>query len=357
MISTKVFVVSLIIAIVASAGVTSAYFMSVTPSTPVTTMKQLVNVTRYVGGLTDTEAPFYSADGEGYYAQNNIQLSQVILEGTSAAVTAVAADRTGYAFSVGSIVDIVVYESQNPTATKLVSVASNGNVNPVGVLSLKSSGISKPQDLVGKTVGTPFGSLSARMFDAFLTRENLNGKVTIQNIGFPGLAPALLSKKVDAIVQFASAYAGLNTAAASINDQVGYFFLSDYGMPSLGLGIVVQKSLIDNHPDVVKGIVNATMSGIKFCILNTPLCVADFIKVNPTFDYSSSLDDMNLEWNFTYGPPFNDPVKVQQLTPFQLAWQDPAQVAGVVQLAQQVFGATGNIDPSTVFTNQFAQQP
>lgn len=358
MVSLKIFVVSLILAVVISSGVTSAYFLSVTPSRSTTTQsKELATITRYVGGLTDTESPWYAADVEGYYKQNGISINYVNLEGTSAAVTAVAADRTGNAFAVGSLVDILVYQTNNPTGTKLVSIASFGNVNPVGVLYLKSSGISKASDLAGKTIGTPQGSLSARMFTAFLKRQGLDTKVNVQNVGFPALAPALFSKKVDAIVQFAAAYGSLDQQAQTLHDRMGFFFLSDYGMSSTGQGLVVQKSLADSHPDWVKGIVNATMSGIKFCVLNSALCVADFIKVNPTFKFADALATVQLMWNYSYGPPFNDPTRVKQLTPMQLAWRDPAQVSGIVQLAQEVFSASGNTDPNTLYTNQFAQSP
>jgi len=356
MVSTRVFVASLIVAIALSSGITSAYFLTLTPSTSRPT-KQLVTVTRYVGGLTDTESPWYAADVEGYFNQNGVSLAPVVLEGTSAAVTAVAADRTGYAFAVGSLVDIIVYQNNNPTGTKLLNVASFGNVNPVGVLFLKSSGISTAQDLVGKTVGTPQGSLSARMFDAFLKKQGLTGKVNVQNVGFPALAPSLFAKKVDAICQFAAAYGSLDQQAQGLHDRVGFFFLSDYGLASTGQGLVVQKTFADAHPEIVKGIVNATMAGIQFCVLNSALCVADMIKVNPTFKFADALATVQLMWNFSYGPPFNDPAKVKQLTPLQLAWRDPKQVTDVIQLAKDVFGVTITVDPSTIYTNQFAQSP
>src|SRR5208283_4650462 len=115
--------------------------------------------------------------------------------------------------------------------------------------------------------------------------------------------------------------------------RTGFFFLSDYGMPPPGLGPTVQKSLGDPRPQVDEAIVNATLSGVKFCIVNTALCVADFIKVKPTFQFPDSFATMQLDWNFTYGPPFNDLAKVKQLSPLQLAWRDPSQVTGVVQLA------------------------
>ena len=356
MVSTRFFIVSLIVAIVASSALTGVYFLSqtanVTPSG-----RQLVNVTDYIAGLTDQDGIVYAPIVEGYYEQNGLVASPVVLAGTAAAVQALAADRTGFAFVVeAGIFNIVAYEGQNPNATKLVSVASLGSVNPVGVLYLKSSGISKPSDLVGKTVGAPSGSLSAQMFDAFLKKEGLEGKVNVQNIAFPQLAPALLAKKIDAIAQYVANAAGLGPQAKAINEQISFFSLSDYGMPPVGFGILVQQNLVADHPEVVNGIVNATMTGIRFCDLDTPRCVADLIRVNPTFDFNIALLDMRAHWNYTFGPPFNDPTKVEGLTPLQLGWQDPGSVPRIVQLAEEVYNVSG-IDPNSVYTNQFVEQP
>jgi NitT/TauT family transport system substrate-binding protein len=355
MVSTKVFAVSLIVAIIASSAITSAFFVSQAPQAA--PGKQLVNVTDYIGGLIDQDVVPYAAIMERYYEQNGIAISIVLLSGTSAAVQALAADRSGFAFFVqGSIFNIVALEGNTLNASRLVAVASNGNTNPIGVLSLKSSGISKPSDLIGKTVGTPLGSLSAQMFDAFLNRTGLQGKINVQYIAFPQLAPALFAKKIDAIVQYVANVAGLTVQAEKIGEQMSFFRLADYGMPPVGFGILVQKNLIDNHPDVVKAIVNATMTGIRFCILDTPRCVADLIRAYPNFNYDIALADTLAHWNYTWGPPFDDTLKVQSLTPLQLGWQDPGTVAQVVQLAEQIYHVSG-IDPNTVFTNQFVEAP
>jgi len=135
---------------------------------------------------------------------------------------------------------------------------------------------------------------------------------------------------------------------------VSFFSLSDFGMPPVGLGIVVQRNLVDNHPDVVQGIVNATMTGLRFCILETIPCVADFIKVNPTFDFDVSVADLHLHLNYTFGMPFSDPNKVQKLTPLQLGWRDPESAQQIIQLAGQMYQTSG-IDPNSVYTNQFVE--
>src|SRR5207249_9743593 len=102
--------------------------------------------------------------------------------------------------------------------------------------------------LIGKTVGSPFGSLSFRMFSAFLTLEGISpSQITIQNIGFSALQDALLGKKVDAIVQFASASGVLQQNAAMLVGTVNFFKLSDFGLPPIGSAIVVQQALVQHH--------------------------------------------------------------------------------------------------------------
>src|SRR5579864_2935436 len=136
MVSTNVFIASIVIAIVITAGVTSAVFLYVVP--PSSKSSSVVTVTRYVGGLTDDEAPIYTALAEGYYLQNGIALNQVILSGTSAAVTAVASDRSGQAFALGDILDLVVLSTSNSSFPQVVETGSTGLVNPIAVMTLSS---------------------------------------------------------------------------------------------------------------------------------------------------------------------------------------------------------------------------
>lgn len=352
MVSTRVFAVSLVIAILATAAATSAVFLTVYPPG---SGKQVVGVTRYVGGLTTDEAPAYVPQAERYYLQNGIDVTPVILSGTSAAVQAVGADKTGYAFALGDLLDLTVDAAQNPNTFNLIQVASTGRVNPVGVLFLTTSGIHAPKDLIGKTVGSPFGSLSFRMFSAFLTLEGISpSQITIQNIGFSALQDALLGKKVDAIVQFASASGSLQQNAAKLGETVNFFKLSDFGMPPIGSGIVVQKALVQNHPDVVKAIVNATLNGYYLCIKNPQRCAQDFVNINASFDYNGTFSDWQSSLIFEVG---YNATTIGNLTPLKFGWMNATTVQGIVKASTQIFNLTRSVDPTTLYTNQFVQQP
>jgi NitT/TauT family transport system substrate-binding protein len=284
-------------------------------------------------------------------------LTQVITGGTTVAIQALAADKTGLSFVWGSLINIVLFESQNPNSTELISVASTGHANPVSIQYLKSSGISKPSDLVGKVVGVNPTGLSFTMFQAFLKQNGLTDKIRIEMIAVPALVPALLSRKVDAIVQFATNFAVLNSNAKEINEEASMFLLSDYGLPNLGLGIIVQKKLVSDRPDVVKRIVNATMQGMRFCVLEPASCAADFVKVNPTFEFNETLDDLGFFINFDLGPPFNNHDKMTNLTALQLGWHDPKEVAQIVEFAKETYSVSAELSPESVYTNQFVEQP
>jgi ABC-type nitrate/sulfonate/bicarbonate transport system substrate-binding protein len=355
MISTKRLLISIILTIIVSSSVVGAYFVFLTP--PTTPPRNMIKVTRYVGALADSETVFFAADVEGLYEQNGISLTQVITGGTTVAIQALAADKTSLSFVWGSLINIVLFESQNPNSTELISIASTGHANPVSVQYLKSSGISKPSDLVGKVVGVNPTGLSFTMFQAFLKQNGLSDKIRIEMIGVPALIPALLSRKVDAIVQFATNFAILSANAKEINEEASMLLLSDYGLPNLGLGIIVQKKLVSDRPDVVKRIVNATMQGMRFCVLEPASCAADFVRINPTFKLNETLQDFGLFINFDLGPPFNNPSRVANLTALQLGWHDQKEVVQLVEFAQEIYNVPAELSPESVYTNQFVEQP
>ena len=275
-VSKKILVVSVILAvIVIVGGATAAFFMmqAPTPSSSSstsgmpTTAPQLVTVTRYIGGLTTDEAPVYAAIVQGFYQQNGINVNQVILSGTSAAVTATASDKTGYAFALGDILDLVVLSASNSSFPQVVETGSTGIVNPIAVMTLASSNINTPQDLIGKTIGVPFGSLSYKEFTIFLQKNGISqSQVNIQNIGFDTIDQALFSHKIDADVHFYAS--SISTEAQSYGEQLKVMFISQYGVPPIGSGVVMQQSLITKDPTVAGGITNATLWGYWFCIKN-----------------------------------------------------------------------------------------
>jgi NitT/TauT family transport system substrate-binding protein len=350
MVSKTVFVVSIIVAVIVTASVTSAVFITVLA--PKTT-SQVVTVNRYVGGLTDDEAPVYAAVAEGFYLQNHISLNQIILSGTSAAVTAVASDRSGNAFALGDILDITVLTAENSSFPQLIETGSTGIVNPIAVMTLASSHITKPTDLIGKKVGVPFGSLSYKEFIPFLTKNGVNpSQVTIENIGFDTIDQALFSHQIDADVHFYAA--SIATEAQSFGEQLSVMFISQYGVPPIGSGVTMQASLVKNNPTLAREITNATLWGYWFCIKNPDQCAQDFVKENPNYNFTS----VDADWKSAlYDEIGYNATTIDGWNALQFGYINGTEVSNIVQLTAQLYNLTSTPNPTTLYTNQFTQPP
>ncbi|HCK65584.1 MAG TPA: hypothetical protein DHW49_04915, partial [Anaerolineae bacterium] len=116
-------------------------------------------------------AGFYTAVENGYYAEENIE---VVLNAGGPELNPLDEVANGNAqFGIGSGDGLILAEANGQN---FVSVAAIYQENPLAITSLVSDEILKPEDLVGKTVGTyslDLSSYSDLMFLAFMSRTGL----------------------------------------------------------------------------------------------------------------------------------------------------------------------------------------
>jgi NitT/TauT family transport system substrate-binding protein len=317
-------------------------------------LTEVVEVTSYVGGVTSSAPHDYAGVTEGIYAKYKLKLNFVVLAGTSQAVQAVAADRSGLAFTHGDILDEMLIADQNPDAPALIGIAAGAMRNPVGVMYLQSSGIKSPADLRGKKIGVPTGSLSEQYLDVFLAKQNIpKSAVTIVNTGFAAQQGALLTKQVDAIAAFLRAIASLEIAAPQ-NDKVGSFVFGDYNLPSPLAGVTIQKSLLDKNPAVARAIALASTESLHFCAVNPEKCVEDFVAQNQGRDIPQTLAEWKVALKLQYGI---ETEAAKKMRPAQLGWYDAALIAKTLPELKTLFSIKKDFDPTTLYTNQFVERP
>jgi NitT/TauT family transport system substrate-binding protein len=347
----RILMSSVVILAIGAAGCSSAASSSNSSnsSSPTTT------VTDYVGGVTTSAPQDYAAAAEGIYAKYNLKVKFVDLSGTAEAVQAVAADKSGLAFTEGDIADEMLIAGQKSSAPPLISVAASEQLNPVALFFLQSSGIKKPSDLIGKTIGVPSGSLSEEYLVAFLRTEGIpQDKVTIENIAFTAEGAALLGNKVDAIAEFVRGLGSLSLLGKQRGEQIGTFAFGKYDIPSPLAGVVVQKSLVDKQSAVAREIAQASTEALYFCVTNEEKCIKDFVAANAGDSYTDSL----AEWKdaVTDGYGLNT-ATVAKMKALQLGWISPALVAKTVPELVTLFGIKKQFDPTTLYTNQYMEGP
>lgn len=323
--------------------------------TPTQGLAEMTTVTYYVGGITSTAPQTHAGFVQGIFEEHNIDLEFVILDGTSQAVQAVAAHGDGFAAVNGSILDVMLVRDNEPSAPELIAIAELAPLNPVAVLFLEDSGIETPADLEGKTIGVPTGSLSETYLNVFLEQEGVSrDSVNIQNIGFAALHPALLQGQVDAIAEFARGIASMQVVAEEEGRSVGYFLFGEYDIPSPLTGVVVQKSLVDENPAVAQAIAAAEMESLAYCATQQEQCIEDFLSQAEGRDFDATLAEWQLALEAQYGL---DAETVEGMEPLELGWFDPELVADTVPRLTEVFEVGQTFDPTSLYTNEFVQQP
>ena len=222
----------------------------------ITTTPQPVTVVRVSMGYIPNfqYAPFYVALEKGYFAEEGLQ---VIMDyGTEEdAVKKVASGTADFGTSSG---DSIILARSNGIPVKYVMRWYNGW--PTCIFSLKDKNITKPEDLVGKTVGMP-GPFGANWvaYQALLAKQGIDPKkVTVQMIGFTQIA-AVSQGQVDAAAGYS---VNEPLQLQSKGTEVNVINTSDY-VKLVPIGMFTSEQYIKDHPDVTLKFVRGLLRGIK----------------------------------------------------------------------------------------------
>lgn len=210
---------------------------------------------------------------------------------------------------------------------------------PVCVVVMADSGIETPEDLIGRTVGTPaMEGASYIGWLAFLDAAGIpRESVDLQVIGYTQVA-SLTENRVDAAVSYAlNEPVQLRQAGYDIN--VFYF---DAYTQLISNGLITNEDTIANDPDLVQRVVTAFVQGIE-----------------------ATLDDPDAAFAITrqYIPEMDDDTAVLQRAVLEEAlafWQaetlghnDPTAWEESVALLQELGLVTTDLDSETLYTNDF----
>jgi NitT/TauT family transport system substrate-binding protein len=220
-------------------------------------------------------APFLLAKAKGYFAAEGLDVTVDAGTGSGAAVTRVA---TGaYEMGFADFNALVEYDAQNP-GSKLQAVYMVYNFSPAAVVSLKKSNITKPLDLVGKTLAAPVFDAGRKAFPAFAKSNKLDpASVKWQSVD-PALRETLLARgEVDAITGF-SFTSILSLEARGVKEaDLNVMLYNDYAVELYGNAIIASPKLIAEKPKAIEGFLRAYNKALKETIAN-PDAAATYVK-------------------------------------------------------------------------------
>jgi NitT/TauT family transport system substrate-binding protein len=195
-------------------------------------------------------SPFFLGIAKGWYRDAGIDLTITEGRGSGNVVQLVGnrSDTFGFAGA-----DAVVRAVQR--GVPVVSVATIMPKNADAIFVLKSSGITRVQELKAKKIGTTVGGTADTLLPAFLKGAGIAiDEVAILPLDAAVKAQALMQGKIDAMngpvwsIGNFSAVGGANA-----------FAYADYGVQVVGYGIVVNVETTKMRPDLIRRFVEVSL--------------------------------------------------------------------------------------------------
>lgn len=156
----------------------------------------------------------------------------------------------------------------------VVALAVIYRKSPMVYFSLKESGVSKPQDFVGKRVGLKLGGNEELTYRAMMKKLGINTS-SLTEIPVKYDMTPLFSGQVDVWPGYA-----INEpiVAEEKGHQVNLIWPSDYGIQMYADSLFTTEKMIAERPDVVRRFVRATLKGWQYAIDHPDDAVADTLK-------------------------------------------------------------------------------
>ncbi len=197
-------------------------------------------------------APFYYGLQKGFYSDEGIDLKIQPGGGSGKTIQAVAQSQTDFGWA-----DTPPLLKGIASGMKVKSLGVFLQKGPASIEFLADKGITKPEDLKGKTVGGTPGDAMYATFPAWLKANGIQpSDVRVVNVDAAGKIAALTEGKVDAIMGFFHDQAP--TIENTTSKKVSYLLFADHGMNMLGTGLVVNDATLAKDPEMVKAFVRAT---------------------------------------------------------------------------------------------------
>mgnify|MGYP002402690275 CR=1 FL=1 len=257
-----------------------------------------------------TSLPIVIAKDLGYYADEGLDLTWDISTGqTSIRLIATNQYQAGSVSSPGTLIDYV----QEGLPLRSVGLTSQKS-NRVFIVRA-DSGIKRPKDLEGKTVGYKVAVWPEYL--AMLAFDHVD-RSKIKEVSVGTSSVELKQRSVDMLPGFRGNEPLVLKSQMGLD--VNLLDPQDYGFPPLGTSLIVNTNYIKSHPDQVTGFLKATLKGEQFYLANKERTLAiaekyadkDITPAQHEFLYDATVVEMNSGLAKTKGLGYQSAAQWQQ---------------------------------------------
>lgn len=204
-----------------------------------------------------SDAAFFVAKDKGYYKAEGLDVTIDQGEGSGATITRIM----GGAYDAGfGDVNAIIQNAAAKPGEAPVMVYMIWNRPPFAISSKKATGITKPKDIEGKTMGGAPGTPTTRLLEVFARKNGIDmSKVKLSNMAPNLQEPLLIKGDIDGALVFnITSYFNLLLNRQDPQKDYNWLTFGDYGMDLYSNGLMVSQKLLKENPKAVAGLVRAT---------------------------------------------------------------------------------------------------
>ena len=290
-----------------------------------------------------SNAPFLLAQKNGYFRDEHIDVDLSLSKDALDALHRVASNE----FDLG-LLDFPVllkFAIEHPGAAPLY-VFTIFDRSPAAAVTWRSSGVSKPADLAGKTLAATPTDGAFQLFPVFLRAAGVDPRsVTLKLVELAEREQLMIDHAVDGAIGFDSTiFYKLQAKGASLDD-IDITYYADGGLDLYSNGIIVSRKMLATHPDRIAGIVQACAKGWRDALKDPQAVMTALVDANPRANVKLEL--ARFDWIRTR----------QVVTPTVLrdglGHVDKARVERIVAQIFAQTGKTGSFDVDQVYSDKF----
>ena len=281
----------------------------------------------------------FIAKEKGYFLEEGLSVSIYTPDDPSTVLATVGAGQDEFGLSYQTEVIPAIQQG-----VPIVSIAALVQHPLNSVMALVDSGITRPRDLKGKKVGVTGLPADEPLLESMITTDGITLQdVETINVGFD-LVPALISKKVDAIV--GAYWVHESISAANLGFPVNIMRMEDWGVPDFyEIVLVTSNEMVDTNPRIVQSFVQAMMRGYNDAVADPQNAIDILKEAAPEIDESIERPGVTLL----------SPLWIEGETPF--GWQTEEKWTQFAKWMKEegLLTTDAIFDSTTAFTNKFVE--
>lgn len=262
------------------------------------------------------QAPFLVPHADGCYAKAGLDVTTDRGFGSGDTVTKVASG--GYDVGFADINVMIEYNAKHPDS-KLIAFFMIYDGNALSIATIKGKGITKPTDLVGKTLAAPAGDASRRLFSVLAKANNMDPEsVKWVNVS-PELRESMLVRgSVDAISGAAfPVYMGVKAGGVK-EENIVMLRYPNYGVSLYGTALIARPAYAAANGRALTSMVECIAQGMAKSIKEPHLAIDALAKREPLTDKKTELERMQLSFDWSIATPWVKQHGMSMIDPVRL---------------------------------------